>query len=686
MNYSVSIVCLLLLFKTILHQGVAVIYILPTEPANTPCPSNQNTCFTLNEWIENGTHPFTNGTTVSLLSGIHFINSTVNFLLIENVSSIIFSGQFHRETTVECNYRSIFGFKFYNVKEVIISNIQIKSCAVLCNTRPDTFLAIINPFKFSLAFIKSQNVMLINMTITNGGVLVEIYDEEGSEFQIYNSMLSCSSFVIQAGHKINIKRTSIQNILYNEHYVLEISSALNVNFTDVTFFNNAVPLRIGSVEYTEFRGFIHFSRNSGDGGIIFYNCVQMSIFPNTTIEFSNNIVRKNLLHIFTNDEYQDTSIIGEFVGGDESKVIAFVDNTAKDGGIMILESTNTLNTMYLSNTHLIFKNNYCVNSNNNYAAVLLMIHASLILEHSNATFSHNRSPLSGGITLISSSLSTENSNIHFKRNEGTDGGGIAMYDRSQISCTNICNFYFDHNMATRRGGATFVEDSDNIKIYTQASEYHHSFAPSLGKFILNFSSNKALLAGDDIYGGWIDSKSAGIYSPLIIYFQDNSSNTVTSNPTRICMCSNSIPLCNITEHQLNVFPGQTFHIEAVAVGQRMGIVPSTVNILESPNEGSLSAGQDVQSVGRNCTTVQFTLNTLRRDYKLKLRSQGSDIFESMASKLLKKKLSPRFHILFQQFNIMITFKNCPLGYEVSQSSKKCLCSNQHNRFPQWSGL
>ena len=193
----------------------------------------------------------------------------------------------------------------------------------------------------------------------------------------------------------------------------------------------------------------------------------------------------------------------------------------------------------------------------------------------------------------------------------------------------------------------------------------------------NFLINRAALAGDDIYGGCIDSKSdlSKFYFPLITLFHDNSSNTVTSNPTRICMCFKSIPLCDTTEHQVYAFPGQTFEIEAVAVGQRMGIVPTTVNVLETPNEGSLSAGQDVQSVGRQCTILQFTVNTLRLDYKLKLRLQDADIFESTVNQLLKKKLPPKFHILFQQLNIMITLEPCLLGYEVSRSLKKCLCSS-----------
>ena len=200
---------------------------------------------------------------------------------------------------------------------------------------------------------------------------------------------------------------------------------------------------------------------------------------------------------------------------------------------------------------------------------------------------------------------------------------------------------------------------------------------SLGEFVLNFTLNRAGFAGDDIYGGWIDSTSEfGFWLnniPLITLFH-NSSNTVTSNPTRICMCSKYILLCNITEHQVNVFPGETFDIEAVAVGQRMGIVPSRVNIFESPDEGSLSTGQDVQSVGRQCTTLYFIVNTLKPVYNL--RAQGTDIFEFIANRLLNKSLPSSFQILFQQLNITVAFKNCPLGYEISQKFKKCLCSTR----------
>ena len=175
MKYIVSIVSALLLYETLCTFGVT--YVLPTEPPDTPCPSVQNVCFTLNEWIESDTvtHPFVNGTTVSLLSGIHFINSTVETLLIKHVSSIVFSGQPHGQTTIECHYKSRFGFKFHSVREVKISNVIFKFCK--------HFIDVENII-YTLPFINSYNITLSNVKITNYcGVIAVIHSSEGSVFQ-----------------------------------------------------------------------------------------------------------------------------------------------------------------------------------------------------------------------------------------------------------------------------------------------------------------------------------------------------------------------------------------------------------------------------------------------------------------------------------------------------------------------
>ena len=51
-------------------------------------------------------------------------------------------------------------------------------------------------------------------------------------------------------------------------------------------------------------------------------------------------------------------------------------------------------------------------------------------------------------------------------------------------------------------------------------------------------------------------------------FEFKTENSAASDPTRVCLCTNSMLNKNETEKHVEVFPGQTFEIEAVAVGQR----------------------------------------------------------------------------------------------------------------------
>lgn len=51
---------------------------------------------------------------------------------------------------------------------------------------------------------------------------------------------------------------------------------------------------------------------------------------------------------------------------------------------------------------------------------------------------------------------------------------------------------------------------------------------------------------------------------------------VSSDPTRVCICINFVPECNITDYRPELFPGQLLKITVVAVGFRFGTVPSVV--------------------------------------------------------------------------------------------------------------
>ena len=179
-----------------------------------------------------------------------------------------------------------------------------------------------------------------------------------------------------------------------------------------------------------------------------------------------------------------------------------------------------------------------------------------------------------------------------------------------------------------------------------------------------------------MYGGWIDC-----FYQLYRTFSINSqtSYAVSSNPLRICLCCHSSPAC-IPLKQIDIFPGQTFQIEAVAVGQRYGIVPSIVSaeLLESDGNRHLDQGQEVQSVGRECTKLYYTVYSNRK-YEIIQLTVADVRTETLYKTDIIHCLPEQYHDLFQHLIIKISLKDCLLGFVFDATRHTCSCSQEINK-------
>ena len=96
-----------------------------------------------------------------------------------------------------------------------------------------------------------------------------------------------------------------------------------------------------------------------------------------------------------------------------------------------------------------------------------------------------------------------------------------------------------------------------------------------------FVNNTANSAGSILYCRWVEFCINNRGEPGVhafnetFHFQEIES-AVSSNPSRVCVCINDIPDCSITKYNVTAYPGETFQIFAVAVGQMLGTVPFTV--------------------------------------------------------------------------------------------------------------
>ena len=94
------------------------------------------------------------------------------------------------------------------------------------------------------------------------------------------------------------------------------------------------------------------------------------------------------------------------------------------------------------------------------------------------------------------------------------------------------------------------------------------------------------------------------------HFQERLS-AVSSNPTRVCVCINEAPNCNVTLYNVTAYPGETFQIPIVAVGQRVGTVPFTVHSrfisVTSSSPPQMKPLQRTQHVRKSCTHLFYTI-------------------------------------------------------------------------------
>ena len=669
------------------------LYVRPTESSsvNASCPAQTSSdCHTLNDWIENGTSPFINETVVVLLPGIHRITSRNERVFIENVTSLVIVGQ-QRETVISCVQGT--SFEFYHVVNVSIAFVEFESCATDSERVFDTFqYPLIDIMLFTFLFKQSKNIQVNGVTIKDGGIIVtdsvsgsnfNVKDSEIISDQrgfIYSSFahLKCPDgvpleivYILDSNAtikmvsspctKLDLQRVSITNV---HHYDVALSvHALRLILTDVVLYNNSSPLINIGASFVDVTGKFVIYSNIGDE--VHFTIGHIRIHPGTQIDVTNNRFSDNGLsfsncasiNILSND---DSGLV---------TVLNFQNNTSNEGGVFIIVNTNPVR---INNAKFTFVNNTSSGFDDGLSAagIMFMKKSVVKMKNSSVKFVANHSPLSGGLTMIKTVIEATNIFAEFIDNHGSDGGGLSLYEGSYIYFSDYSSLRFHHNAVSRKGGAIFVEDSGNINRQTKKANNLRGLIFVNGVGVdLELSGDKATVAGNEVYGGWIDIlEYGGTYN---ISQNDSGLSTVASNPTPVCLCINSVPNCNITEHQIAVFPGEKFEVEAVAVGQRFGVVPSIV-IADLREKGILYKGQDVQSVGKECTTLEYKVHSLNAREVITLRAQ--DVGVPKLDEELRGILPLRYHILFKQFSILTTLKTCPIGFTLDTTLRECTCS------------
>ena len=393
----------------------------------------------------------------------------------------------------------------------------------------------------------------------------------------------------------------------------------------------------------------------------------------------------------------------------------FLQNKIRDGG-----------AIYGENAEINFQGSvmFLENRGGYGGALMLYQNVSVVIgQFAEISFVRNHAHKSGGAVYARDSqiVTKTGQKLSFVENEGYDGGAMTLVEGSTIFLEVNSSIVFTRNHAYHSGGAIYYVDK-YTEDFEPAAEISNCFYGlliakssvtstdlndildyTLHNIEIRFYNNTAGFAGTAIFGGWVDLckvyinyKMTTLHDYRVIFYQTLAFDSwfhshqptqqlslISSNPTRVCLCTNmSIPDCNITYYTITAYPGETLTIPAVAVGQRFGTVPSTVqsNVVmrDKGRHSALLPLQYTQLVNVNCTNLKYTILSLpNRTEDMELTVEKHNVPQNL---VIKNALEYNLHVnkslinlQFSELTVHIEVRPCPLGFVFNDSSQTCIC-------------
>ena len=456
--------------------------------------------------------------------------------------------------------------------------------------------------KSALLLQSTRNAKLVNcffhdnlgngLTVHNTNITLEgnkfTHNQCGCELFSDDCKLGCGITAL------NSNLTFIGNTSFHEN---------NASYYEST---GAIWASASSLDFNGMNSFIDNSAEYGSGGAIHAE-TSTSLTFNGTSTFSNNSAEW-----YGGAIYAETYSSLRFSG-----TSTFSSNTAGyDGGVINVYDTAVL----------IFNgtSNFINNSANGDGGAVNAYDGSVLTLTGSSSFSSNSAKQGGAITVYYNSTLLFDGRISFVNNTGdSHGGALYLYISSAFSILPHTTVHWENNHANL-GGAIFVYDA-NPRIYCnryvsmeecffQLPGHNLSHGIKSIEMQLFFKNNSADSAGSVLYGGAVDnckvngleSNSSGeVFDMLAQYEADNTTSSISSDPFHICPCENNSPNCSKSIKTLSVYPGETYQVSVVTVGQRNGTVPANVT---SMDRYILPCSQIVQPTNRACTTLSYTVD------------------------------------------------------------------------------
>ena len=714
MNARVQpLVIIIVLCLSVTNGSCRVIYVTPEKEHS--CPHNTQLCYTLSHIAENPMSYFSSNTRIIFLPGNH-TTDTNRSIVIANVSNITLEGS---GSTIQCIKGRELGFVFIQTTNLSITNLHLYHCGAVLPLEVELEIYVSELFNYGKAFYTNSSPALYLIQVTNITISrVNIYNSTGPGLLglnvIGHSTISQSSFIGGNPNCALLFMDStaftpfLQSVEFSifdtiilfgkfDHYIYEetpsthfpFAAGLSAIITD-TSFNFLLKFNISNmtVHANNYNRTVHMH-----GNLLFYieDCNKNGV----TIHLHKiNCSHSNYKGLFFSTPVQcdsvPTMIISQSYFGQNAYAVQMRTWGAKGKEIEAVTLVNTvfhrnslalsLQNIYITLNSVSFTHNTAETED---SSAPIHIQDSLVRFQGNTTFLRNRGETAGAIYARASVLIFDG-NMQFVENEGYDGGAIALYEQSQLMLLTITTqnlkVTFTRNHARHNGGAIYIA---KIQLQFHCFYILDGLPPVNSTGIMVFTNNTSGVAGSGsaIYGGWVKLcyflLSYNEYIAFNKLFEINTGSSdlspVSSEPVRVCICSDSRPVRNITYHTVKAYPGETFQISAVGVGQMYGTVPSTIHAQFRQTNATIQPNieilQQVQKVEQFCSYLSYTV---------KSSNTAEDVILTVQSDINKEVLIMANNLLHippekQVYNLVIhiDLQTCPLGFILSKSVCDC---------------
>lgn len=351
-------------------------------------------------------------------------------------------------------------------------------------------------------------------------------------------------------------------------------------------------------------------------------------------------------------------------------------------------SSNNINIEIINSS---FVNNTSTALRTNRVSVMLLVRMSYIMI-SNVTIAHNTGTglLSDGSNIYFEGVNT------FQNNSAYNGGGLALYGQSFVYFKPNTSFRLIDNVAGNVGGGIYVAKTFDSTVKTQC---FFQFTDVYNTASVDFRNNSAGLAGNDLYGGSLETCLTSKFIPgwkifplIAGLLRHGYVPDVSSKPTRVCLCNHTNGDTNCTHfvHTISAYPGSSFSINAIAVGQMLCFnpagSPSAIYATLLPNEknrlqGSIPDAMIAQETGRYCSVLTYQVNSMNKNEVIVLTVEKTREQSQRSQKLISKAT---YWCAFEHealdifielpVYINVTLLPCPLGFELSPQGM-CDCAS-----------